>query len=196
MEFFEVLESRRSVRSFEERPVPEELLRRVIEAVRNAPSAGNMQPWELVVVRERDAIHRIVETTFTGFDPSSGQQQAWLEGAPVIVVTCADVKRSASRYGAMGSQVAVLDTAAAVQCMLLAAVAVGLGSCWVSGFDPVALAHALRLPDTLKPLAILPLGFPAAVPGAPPRFALEDFVHWESFEQGTGNPKSGGGGRS
>jgi nitroreductase len=140
-----------------------------------------MQPWELVVVRERDAIHRIVQTTFTGFDPSGGQQQAWLERAPVIVVACADVKRSASRYGAMGNNVAVLDTAAAVQNMLLAAVAVGLGSCWVSGFDPVALAHAVGLPDTVKPLAILPLGFPDTVPGAPPRFALEDFVHWERF---------------
>jgi nitroreductase len=183
MEFFEVLESRRSVRRFQERPIPEELLRRILEAARNAPSGGNMQPWELVVVRERDAIRRIVETTFTGFDPSSGKRQVWLAGAPVSVVACADVKRSASRYGAMGNDVAVLDTAAAVQNMLLAAVAVGLGSCWVGGFDPVALARVLALPDTVKPLAIVPLGYPAAVPGAPPRFVLEDFVHWERFGQ-------------
>jgi nitroreductase len=181
MEFFDVLEHRRSVRRFEERPVLEEHLRRVLDAARYAPSAGNMQPWELVVVRERGVIRRIVDTTFMGFDPDSTPKQEWLAAAPVIVVVCAEVKRSASRYGAMGDRVAVLDTAAAIQNMLLAAVAVGLGSCWVSGFDPEALVGIVRLPESVKPLALLPLGFPASIPSPPPRFALEEFVHWECF---------------
>jgi len=181
MEFFEALQARRSIRRFDERPVPEELLLRVLEAARSAPSGGNMQPWELVVVKDRETIGRVVQTTFVGFDPASGRRQEWLLGAPVLVVACADIKRSASRYGPLGEQVAVLDVAAAVENMLLAAVALGLGSCWVSGFAAEDLSRLLGLPASVRPLAILPLGFPAQAPGEPPRFALRDFTHGERY---------------
>lgn len=181
MEFFKTLKARRSIRRFEPRPVPEDLLIQVLEAARLAPSGGNMQPWEFVIVREPENVRRVVQTTHLGFDPGSGERQEWLSAAPVLVVACADLKRSASRYGELGAQVAVLDTAAAVQNMLLAAVDVGLGSCWVSGFDAEALAGVLGLPGSVRPLAILPLGFPAASPGGPPRLALEDVTHGERF---------------
>jgi nitroreductase len=183
MEFFEVLESRRSVRRFDGRAVSDEQLLRILEAARCAPSGGNMQPWELIVLRERESIRLAVDTTFVGFDPSSGRRQEWLLGAALLIVACADLKRSSSRYGQMGARVAVLDTAAAVENMLLAAVALGLGSCWVSGFDTRALGRLLRLPEFVQPLAILPLGFPVDIPAAPPRFALADIAHRERYGQ-------------
>lgn len=183
MEFFEALQARRSVRRFDGRAVPEGILERVLEAARCAPSGGNMQPWELIVLRERESIRQAVGTTFVGFDPAVGRPQEWLLGAAVLIVICADLKRSSSRYGELGGRVAVLDTAAAVENMLLAAVALGLGSCWVSGFDAQALGRLLRLPESVQPLAILPLGFPAEIPGAPPRFPLADIVHRERYGQ-------------
>lgn len=181
MDFFEVLRTRRSIRRFDERPVPEQLLLQVLEAARCAPSGGNMQPWELVVLRERQSIRAVVDTTFVGFDAAGGQRQEWLLTAPVLVVACAELKRSASRYGPQGAQVAILDTAAAIQNMLLAAVALGLGSCWVSGFVPEALGRVLRLPESVRPLAILPVGYPAANPGSPPRLPLEQITHGECY---------------
>jgi nitroreductase len=183
VEFFDVLQARRSVRRFDGRTVPEDRLLRVLEAAHCAPSGGNMQPWELIVLREPESIRQAVETTFLGFDPASGKRQEWLLGASVLIVACADLKRSSSRYGKLGGQVALLDTAAAVENMLLAAVAVGLGSCWVSGFDAEALGRVLELPVSVKPIAILPLGYPAEVPSAPPRFPLADFVHRERYGQ-------------
>ncbi len=179
MDFWDVLRSRRSVRSYRPDPVPAGMVDRVLEAGILAPSAGNRQPWEFVVVQEDAALKQeIVNTTYRGNSWRNGQTQAWLLEAPVLIVVCANVPRTVSRYGwETGHRLIREDISAAVENMLLAAVALGLGSCWIGGFDPVALSAALALPEMLAPLAVLPLGYPAAAPPGPPKLALDAVVH-------------------
>ena len=178
MDFFDVVEARRSVRKYRPDPVATELVDRVLRAGIMAPSAGNRQPWEFVVV-ERDAALKqaIVHTTFRGNSWAGGNHQDWLAEAPVLIVVCVDVQRSMSRYGWQQSQKLIIeDSAAAVENMLLAAVALGLASCWIGGFDPVALSTALQLPEMLAPLAVLPLGYAVQEATAPPKRSLDEVI--------------------
>ncbi len=178
MDFFEVIQARRSVRKYRPDPVDTKLVDKVLQAGIMAPSAGNRQPWEFIVV-ERDAALKqaITQTTYRGNSWAGGAHQDWLAQAPVLIVVCADVQRSMSRYGWQHSQKLIVeDIAAAVENMLLAATALGLASCWVGGFDPVALSTALELPELITPLAVLPLGYAAQPAVAPARRSLDDVV--------------------
>ena len=181
MELREAILNRRSVRRYLRRSVSQDMVREVLEAGRHAPTGGNMQPWELVVVRDRGGIERIKNTTFVGFNRDTAARQEWLATADVLIVVCADVKRTVARYGEMGRRIALLDCAAAVENMLLSAVSLGLGSCWVSGFDAARLASILELPAGSEPVAVLPLGYPAVKPAAPHKLELDEIVHYERY---------------
>ena len=181
MDIRDVILARRSIRRLEDGPVDPEKVRWVLEAGRHAPTGGNMQPWEFVVVRDRHRIGLIKDTTFLGFNRETAARQEWLAGADVLICVCADYKRTVARYGEMGRRIALMDCAAAVENMLLMAVSLGLGSCWVSGFDDRALAVILELPPGVEPVAVLPLGCPAAVQPAPHKLELEDIVSYERY---------------
>ena len=154
MDFWQALETRRSVRAFDrERDVPPETVTRLLEAAIRAPSAGNMQPWHFYVVRNEETKKALAQAAL---------QQWFISDAPVVVVVCADPERSASRYGNRGRHLYYLqDTAAATQNLLLTVVASGLGACWVGAFDEEAAARALNLDPRLRPVAIVPIGYPA-----------------------------------
>ncbi|MDI3546891.1 MAG: hypothetical protein PWR10_543 [Halanaerobiales bacterium] len=175
------IKRRRSIRRYIDRDVTEELLKEVINAGRLAPSGGNMQPWEFIVVRERDKIKEVVETTFVGFDSKSGQKQSWLETASLLIVVCTDYKRTVARYGEMGRKIALMDTSAAIENMLLAATSLGLGSCWVSGFNQEELAKLLEIPGQIEPVAILPLGYFEGMTKSPSKFSLDEIIHYERY---------------
>lgn len=178
MDFFDVIQARRSIRHYRPDPVDPALVDRVLEAGLLVPSAGNRQPWGYVVV-ERDAglKQAVVSTTFRGNMWVNSRPQDWIGEAPVVIVVCADVQRSISRYGWLQSQELILeDIAAAVENMLLAAVALGLASCWVGGFDHVGLARCLGLAEMVEPLAILPLGYAEHSPTPPAKRLLADVI--------------------
>jgi len=172
MDTLEAIRKRRSVRSFLPDPVPERDLRKILEAASWAPSAGNCQPLELVVVRDPRLKEEVKEAAFG---------QSFLEEAPVLVVVCADVERTTSRYGSRGELFYVQDTAAATQNLLLAATSLGYGTCWVGAFMEEEVSRALRLPRGVRPLAIVPIGRSAESPEAPPRRPLEEMVHWDGY---------------
>ena len=178
MDFFDVLRARRSVRLFLPQAPDEQLVHQVLEAGTCAPTAGNMQPWEFIIVRNDQALREdIVGTTFIGSSRDDGPPQRWLLGAPVFVVVCCNVKRSAARYGwEAARKLSCQDVSAAIENMLLAATALGLASCWVSGMNVSALMSVLGLPRHVEPVAILPLGYAAKVPPPPPRLGLEELV--------------------
>ncbi len=154
MDFWEVVEQRRSIRRFRpDRDVPPETVERILRAAIAAPSAGNRQPWHFYVVREPQSKEWLARAAYN---------QRFVAEAPVVVVVCADPGQSAGRYGQRGSSLYCLqDTAAAVENMLLAVTALGLGACWVGAFDEVAAATALGLPPHLRPVAMVPIGHPA-----------------------------------
>ena len=161
MDVFETMEKRRSVRSFDTaRDVPEELVEEILRCGCLAPSAGNVQPWRFIVVRDAE-MKRALAAAALG--------QGFLAQAPVVIVVCADLASHSLSYGQRGVELySIQDTAAAAQNMLLAATALGLGACWVGAFREDEAARALRLVNDLRPLALIPVGY-ASGEAPPPR---------------------------
>jgi len=173
MEVFEAIKGRRSVRAYTDEGVPDEAIEKILDAARWAPSAGNLQSWEFVVVRDPEAKRRLAEAAWG---------QRFVARAPVVIVVCANQKRSARGYGERGASLyCIQDSAAATQNMLLAAYALGLGACWVGAFDERRVAEVINAPSGVRPVAIIPVGRPAERPRPPPRMPLEKVVHYESF---------------
>lgn len=160
---------RRCVRNFEATPVPSATIGRILEAAQHAPSAGNIQPWEFYVVLRQEFRNKLAEAAFN--------QNSIME-APVVIAVCANPGLSGQRYGVRGTELYYLqDTAAAVQNILLAADGYGLGSCWVGAFDEQKVAQTLNLPGSLRPIAMVPLGYAERPQEVPARRDLNEIVH-------------------
>ena len=173
VEVFEAIQGRRSIRAFESREVPEELVERLIEAARWAPSAGNIQPWEFIIVRKQEIKRKLAEAALW---------QSFIEEAPVVIVVCADEVRSTQGYGMRGKTLyCIQDTAAAIQNIHLAAYSMGLGTCWVSAFREDEARKVLKIPARIRPVAIIPVGYPAETPSPRSRRPLKQIVHYETF---------------
>lgn len=173
MDVFEAIRGRRSVREFKPDPVGGKNLKRILEAGRLAPSAGNCQPWEFVVVRDNGIKRKLARAALN---------QSFIAEAPVAIVVCANIRRTSSFYGKRGADLyCIQDTAAAAQNIQLAAYALGYGTCWVGAFDEAAAAEAINTPHGIRPLAIIPLGVPAEKPEPTPRLPLDRIVHYNQF---------------
>ena len=152
MDLWTAIDLRCSVRGFDSSDVSPETVERILQAAIRAPSAGNRQPWHFVVVRHRETKQSLAEAAYG---------QDFVAQAPVVIVVCADPERSGARYGSRGRELYCLqDTAAAIEHILLAATASGLGCCWVGAFDETAARRALNLPGHLRPVAMVPIGQP------------------------------------
>lgn len=182
MELHQAIEKRISIRAFLEKEVNNKEIQSILLAGHQAPSGGNVQPWEFIVVRRPETKEAIVKTTFVGNNEHSPKTQAWMLTAPVFIVICADVERSTARYGKKATDSLIyLDCSAAVENMLLAVVDCNLASCYVSGFREKELISALALPTGIQPIAILPIGHPHTVPTKRKKRPLEEAVHYEYF---------------
>ena len=164
MEFYEVLRRRRSVRAYVPEAIPEKVLSRLFEAVQLAPSACNNQPVRFLFVTEAETKHRICAC----------YPRAWLAQAPVVVVALGNKDTAWRRFD--GTSAHPLDVAIAMEHLVLAAAAEGLGSCWICAFDQEAMRQALRLPECWEAVALTPLGRPAADPGPQGRKPLDEII--------------------
>ena len=168
MEFFDLIEKRRSVRVFTDDPVDDSLVEKILEAARLAPSAGNLQPYEFRVIREIQTKNELVTAAFG---------QGFIAAAPVVIVFIEDSTRSENKYGVRGSSLFVhQDTAVAISHAHLATADLGLGSCWVGAFDPAAVARILDLKPSLVPVAMLPIGYSDEEPQAKPRRSMDELL--------------------
>jgi len=173
MDVLEAIKGRRSVREFKPDPVKDEDLKRILEAGRWAPSAGNCQPSEFVVVKDPTVKRRLA---------TAALEETFIAEAPVVIVVCVNVPRTSWRYGRRGEELyCIQDTAAATQNMLLTAYSLGYGTCWVGAFDDDAVAEVIRVPLGVRPVAIIPLGRPAERPSPPSRRPLSEIVHENGF---------------
>ncbi|WP_309492096.1 nitroreductase family protein [Candidatus Hecatella orcuttiae] len=173
MEVLEAIRTRRSIRSYKKEEVKDEDLNRLLEAGRWAPSAGNVQPWEFIVVKRGEAKAKLAQAALN---------QRFIAEAPVVIVVCADLQRASWAYGERGETLYCLqDTAAAVQNMLLAAHALGLGTCWVGAFHEEAVRRSLDIPPRVRPVALLPIGKPAGRPPSMSKRPLGEILHFERF---------------
>jgi nitroreductase len=152
MEIFECIISRHSVREYDKKDVPNELLGQLLEATIHAPSAGNIQPWEFIVVKDKKIKSELADAAL---------KQRHVEEAPVVIVVCADVEKISDKYGERGKNLyCIQDTAAAIENMLLSATSLGLGTCWVGAFEEDKVKTILNIPDKLRPIALITVGFP------------------------------------
>jgi nitroreductase len=173
MDVFETIKGRRSIRAYRDIEVPQEIVEKLIEAARWAPSAGNIQPWEFIIVRNPETKRRLAEAALG---------QSFIEEAPVVIVVCADEERSARGYGTRGRTLyCIQDTAAAIQNIHLAACALGLGTCWVGAFKEDEAREILNIPGGVRPVAIIPVGYPAESPSPRSRRPLKEIIHYERF---------------
>jgi nitroreductase len=173
MELVEAIKGRRSIRAFKNQAIPEETVEKLIESARWAPSAGNIQPWLFVIVRKPDVKRKLSEAALN---------QAHVEEAPVVIVVCADENRSSMGYGTRGKTLYCLqDTAAAVQNVLLTAYSLGLGTCWVGAFNESLAKTALNVPEGVKPVAMIPVGYPDEFQRQRSRRLLNEIVRYDGF---------------
>lgn len=164
----DAIRARRSIRKFKPEPLLQATVSRILEAALWAPSAGNLQPWKFYAVYCQSKKEEIV---------GAALNQKALAEAPLIVVVCADTSLARSRYGERGEKLYCLqDTAAAVQNMLLAATAFGVGSLWVGAFQEEMVKQILKMPGELRPVAIIALGYGEIEPNQPSRRSLEETV--------------------
>jgi len=173
MDVLEAIKGRRSVRAFKNEDVSEEIVEKLVDAARCAPSAGNIQPWEFIIIRKAEIKRRLAEAALW---------QSFIEEAPVVIVVCADETRSSHGYGARGKTLyCIQDTAAAIQNILLAAYSFGLGTCWVGAFKEEEARETLKIPQGIRPVAIVPVGHPAESPSPRSKRPLAHVVHYETF---------------
>lgn len=172
MDFLELVSARRSVRSYEPRPVEQEKLERVLEAVRLAPSGSNRQPWRFVVIRNGEIRARLSVAC---------ANQRHVAEAPVVVAGVGLMPDRVMRGGVPGDAV---DLAIAMEHLALAATAEGLGTCWIGAFDQDPVREVLGIPESVKVIELMTLGYPAAAASLRPktRKPLSEIVcfdHWE-----------------
>jgi len=173
MDVFEAIKERRSVRDYTDKKVSEKDVEQLIEAARWAPSAGNTQPWEFVIVKDAEMKRKLSDAALN---------QTFIQKAPVIIVVCADENRSSKRYGKRGEKLySIQDTAAATENIILAAQELGLATCWVGAFQEKEVAKALKAPKNVKPVAIITVGYPAGKQAATQRMPVKEIVHYETF---------------
>lgn len=171
MELDEAITNRRSIRKFITKPVEEEKIFKIIDAARWAPSAGNLQEWQFIIVRDKGKKLQLAEAALG---------QYWISQASVIIVVCTKDDKVLRIYGEVGKRKYIFhDAGLAMQNMLLTAHSLGLGACVVGAFDDEAVARILRVPENVTIHALIPIGYPAEKPNAPHRINIETMVFFE-----------------
>ncbi len=174
MEAMDCIKGRTTVRSFKQDDIPEPVMHDLLEAAIAAPSAGNTQDWDFVVVRNPATKKQLSEA-------SMGQVS--VVQAPVVLVICSNLKKI-KRIGTRGEELFTLqDTAAAAQNIMLAAWSIKIGTCWVGGFNEGKVRQAIALPEHVRPVILLAMGYPADEPTKPKRWPLQDFIHKEHYTE-------------
>ncbi|MGB2581626.1 MAG: nitroreductase family protein [Thermoplasmata archaeon] len=172
MDIKECIEGRTSVRVFKPDPVTDEVVDEGLRMANLAPSAGNLQARDFIIVRNHGVKKRLMDAAYG---------QDFVETVPVVVVFCANLER-VSHYGDRGRTLYCLqDVAAAIQNMTLYLHGKGLGSVWVGAFDEKKAAEILGVPAHIRPVAMLPIGYPAEKGVHRQRLPLSEQVHRERW---------------
>jgi nitroreductase len=157
--------TRRSIRHYEIRDIPQDVLQQILEAGRQAPSAANRQPVRFVVVNDRDLLKVLCDTLITRF----------VKYAPLAIVGCADTK------SLLTGKWAVVDATIAMENMVIAAWALGVGSCWIGACNEEKVKNLMKIPDGWKVVALVTLGYPAEQPKPRKKKSFEEMFGFNSF---------------
>jgi len=172
MKELDLIFRRVSIRKFLSKEIDEKTIRLILEAGNAAPSAGNLQARDFIIVRDQKIKNELAKASL---------KQMFIAQAPVVIVVCANYPRSMRVYGERGKLYAEQDATAAVQNILLAVTALNLGAVWVGAFDEQRVSEILALPPNVRPMAIVPVGYPAEQPSRRSRYPIEELTHYERW---------------
>lgn len=165
MTILEIIKNRRSIRKFQKKGIPNEILEKLIMALIWAPSAGNLQARKFYFVFGEEIKEKLARSN-----------QDFIAQAPLVIVGLADTKIS-RRYGERGKNLySICDVSTSIQNLMLLATDLGLGTCWVGAFDEDKVSEVLNLPENLRPIVIVPVGYPAENPETPPRISKKEAI--------------------
>jgi nitroreductase len=171
MKVLEAIQKRRSIRKYKEEPIPEEVLLRVLEAARLAPSGKNFQPWKFIIVKDKALKKKLAEA-------SAGQ--FFIARAPIVIVGCGFPDNSYDRMGRYMKSWSV-DVTIALEHLILQAQEEGLGTCWIGSFEEEAVKAVLNVPKEVKVLALTPLGYPDEIPRFRGRKSLDEIISYDRY---------------
>ena len=169
MDFLELMQKRRSVRSFKDKEIPEEILDKILEAIRIAPSAGNIQSYKIKIIRDKETKEKLVKASFG---------QKFIAQAPVVIAFLAHPEEAKRHYGDRGEQLySIQDATIALYTAHLATTELGLGSCWIGAFDNESVLEAINV-DRKKFICIgmLPIGYINDEPKEKKRKSLNELI--------------------
>lgn len=169
MEISRAVKEGRCIRGFLKKDIPEEILGKLIDALIAAPSAGNLQSRKFYIVKDEKLKKQLA---------AAALNQEFIAGAPVAIVCCAN-SRIGQHYGRRGTELyAIQDVAASIMGMMLVALENGLGTCWVGAFNEDEVSKILDIPDNLRPVAIVPAGYPGRIPQPTSRVSRDEAVEF------------------
>jgi nitroreductase len=163
---------RASVRRYQDRNVPEEILEQILTLASRAPTAGNLEAWDVVIVRD-PSVREVLS--------DAALHQEHVAQAPVLLVIGANYVRSMARYKERGILYALEDATIAATYMMLGAHAAGLSTCWTGAFDDEMVRDILALPAHIRPVTILTLGYGAEATISPARMDIHEHIHQDEW---------------
>jgi len=168
MTFTEAVKGRRSIRTYDSKPVEKEKIEAVLDAARLAPSARNRQKWRFIVVTDPLVKEKMVDAC---------NNQSFLKQAPAIIIACGQEPG----FMSCGQPVETIDVSIACSFIILKAYEEGLGTCWLGNFNQDKVKSVLGIPDDVRVVAVTPLGYPAENPAARSRVPLEEIISWDKY---------------
>lgn len=200
MDVYDAIKKRRSIRSYKPDKIPDEVMDKLLEAMRLAPSGGNRQPYRFIIVQDQDTKEKIAAAC--RWYPGRPQGQGFIAEAPVVIVACSSVNNAVVRYytdegvtlktgwdvppevdktQADYRSVAEIDLAIALDHLTLVATAEGLGTCWIAALDEREIKKILSVPDDKRVLVVMPVGYTDSWPEPRPRKPLEKIICYEKY---------------
>jgi len=173
METQEAINARRSIRRYIDRPVEFEKITTILNAAIKAPSAGNLQGWRYILVTDRKLIKEVAGYSI---------EQYWIQNAPILIIVCAIPEKHEMYYGLRGKRLYnIQDCAASIENILLSATDLGLGSCWIGAFEEEKLRTLFSIPISVRPQAIVTLGYADEIPKDRQLTPIENNVYFNRY---------------
>lgn len=172
-DILDLITSRRTIKKFLPKYVSWENIAKIIDAARHAPSSGNIQNWKFVIVIRPELKEKIAKACYDQYE---------ITAAGAFIVVCAEPEKGERYYGLRGEKLyTVQNCAAAIQNMLLEAHSLGLGTQWIGAFEEEEVKSLLKIPEEVRPQAIIVVGYPQEIPPRPPKYPLESLIYFNSW---------------
>lgn len=176
----DLIKGRRNIKQFLPQFVSWEIISKVLDAGRHAPSSGNLQNWKFIVAIEPGVKQKLAEASYEQYE---------IAMAGALIIVCAEPEKAERYYGLRGERLyTVQNCAAAIQNMLIEAHSLGLGTRWIGGFDEEEVKSICGIPEEIRPQAIIALGYPKEIPPKPPKYPLETLVYFHRWRNRMRDP--------